>query len=84
MLRALTLTAVTALGLLATVPAVEAHPPVVIDFHGPRHHHHRIEVLYRRCGCPTWECYGSYRCFEDAEHAAHHLRRRGFEVRIRG
>jgi hypothetical protein len=83
MLRTLTLTAVTALGFLAAAPAVEAHPSIVIEYHGPHHHHRRFEVVYRRCGCPTWECYGSYRCFEDAEHAAHRLRTRGFEVRIR-
>jgi hypothetical protein len=80
MLRKLTLASVAALGLvvpLATTPTAEAHPPV------ERHFHRHFEVVYRRCGWPRWECYGTYRCFEDAEHAAHHLRERGFEARIR-
>lgn len=81
MFRNLTVTAVTALGLmtpLAATPTAEAHPPV------ERFHHHRYEVMYRRCGCPVWECYGSYRFFREAEHAACRLRERGFEVHIRG
>jgi hypothetical protein len=38
--------------------------------------------MYRKCGCRTWECYGTYRCFEDADRVACRLRTRGFEVRI--
>ena len=86
MLRTLTLTAVCALGLLtplAAAPRAEAHSPPEHRSYHVEHHHHRYHVMYRRCACPTWECYGDYRCFEDAEHAACRLRARGFEVRIR-
>ena len=81
MFRKLTVTAVTAMGLmtpLAATPTAEAHPPF------GHFHRHRYEVLYRRCGCPTWECYGSYYFFGQADRTACWLRSRGFEARVCG
>ncbi len=86
MLRTLTLTTVTTLGLLvplAAAPAAGASPPQEAHYYPLHHYHQRYHVMYRKCGCPIWECYGTYPCHEEAEHAAYRLRSRGFEVRIR-
>jgi hypothetical protein len=88
MLRSITLTAVTAVGLLsplATATPAEAHPPFHEDheFIAHRRFHCEFEVMYRRCDHEPWRCYGEYRSHEYAERVACHLRERGFEVYIR-
>lgn len=79
MLRKLLLSAVVAVGCVtpfAVAPKAEAEP-----FH--HHHHHCHSVFYRGgCGEP-WAFYGRFEHDEQARHAAHHLRERGFEVFIR-
>jgi hypothetical protein len=76
MFRKITLAGLTVLGLalpLGMTATADAHPPM-------EYRHRVYEVLYRRHH--EWHVYGSYRDHEDAERAAHHLRREGHEVRI--
>jgi hypothetical protein len=79
----------TLLAPLAAVPAVQAHDR---DDHREMHrdrdrdeHHRRrdFEVLYRSCCDDPWTCYGRFDCREEAEHAEHHLRARGYEAFVR-
>jgi hypothetical protein len=44
---------------------------------------HEFRVYFRGCNREAWSCGGEYRCREDASHAAHRLRERGFEVYVR-
>jgi hypothetical protein len=84
MMRKLFLSGVAGLAALlplATPASARADNFVYRDHY--ERYHHRYEVMYRAdCHC-AWQCYGSFSCFEDADHAAHHLRHRGFEVIIR-
>jgi hypothetical protein len=79
MLRKLILGAGIGLGgLIPLATPAEAHEIVYVHSH-----HHRFEVIYRRCDRDPWTCYGRYSYREDARHAAHRLRERGFEARVR-
>jgi hypothetical protein len=84
MMRNLLLSSVAGLAaLLPLATPASARADHVLFRDNFERHHHRFEVIYRRdCRCP-WQCYGSFSCFEDAEHAARHLRHQGFEVSIR-
>ena len=72
---------VMAVGLvspLAAVPTAQAQ-----EWEAHHHRQERFEVMFRPdCHCP-WQCYGRYDCREEAEHAEHHLRARGFEAFVR-
>jgi hypothetical protein len=77
MLRKLVVSAVMGVGLLsplAAAPAAEAHE---------YHYRHQFRVFYRSCPREPWACYGRYDRWARADHAACHLRERGFEVVIR-
>ena len=78
MFRKLTLAALTTLGL--ALPLGLAAPVQANEPYGYHHHHHSYEVMYRRHH--GWHCYGTYRSRYDADHAAHHLRHEGYDVRI--
>ena len=62
--------------------AATAGPPVVVypayPAVAPVCRHYR--VMYRSCGREPWRSYSVYESSYRAEHAAHHLRHRGFEV----
>jgi len=81
MFRKLMLTAALALGAFAaleTTPA-SANPPLGHN-QGRGHRNARFEVLVRHGN--HWDSHGAYRDRDDAERVAHHLRHRGFQVRI--
>ncbi|HVS40377.1 MAG TPA: hypothetical protein VMS17_32770 [Gemmataceae bacterium] len=80
MLRKWMLSTVTGLTLmtpLAVTPAAQAAPP------REAYHHHRYEVMYRRCGADPWECYGRFDERWEAERAEHFMRHRGYEAYVR-
>ncbi len=87
MIRKLFLSALVAItavsGLSITPLAADANPPMhrhdSFDRRDRRGHMH-FEVLYRHRN--HWDSYGTYHDRDDAERAAHRLRRQGFEVRI--
>jgi hypothetical protein len=83
MLRKLFLSAALGLGALSGLNTTAQAAPVGEHGYAGWHHHHRFEVFYRRdCHC-AWRCAGGYRCFEEAEREACHLRHCGFEAFIR-
>jgi hypothetical protein len=85
MLRKTFLSAMLGLSALS-VPATtaQASPAAAPVEAGWRHHHHHcFHVYYRRDCCCEWRCAGEYRCWEEAEHEACHLRHCGFEAFIR-
>ena len=73
---------VVGLGLMAPLAAA----PTAQAREKEDHHHCRhecFEVMCRRCCGEPWHCHGRYDCREEAEHAEHHLRKRGFEAFVR-
>ena len=47
------------------------------------HHRHHYCVFYRANCDEPWVIYCRYEHFEQARHAAHHLRERGFDAYVR-
>jgi hypothetical protein len=83
MLRKWMLSTVAGLTLLiplAVAPAAQAKAP-----EAPReaYHHHRYEVMYRRCGADPWVCYGRFEERREAERAEHFMRHQGYEAFVR-
>jgi hypothetical protein len=77
MIRKILITSVAGLGValpFSHSPSVEAHPPVIA------YHRATFEVMYRQYH--HWHCYGTYLSRSDAERAARHLARHGYEVRV--
>ena len=72
---------VVALGLMA--PLAAAPTAQAAERQGHHRRHECFEVMCRRCGAEPWLCHGRYDCREEAEHAEHHLRERGFEAFVR-
>jgi hypothetical protein len=56
--------------------------PAETQAHEVMHRHHEYRVYFRTCNREAWRCSGEYRCREDAIHAAHHYRERGFEAYV--
>jgi hypothetical protein len=75
MLKKILFASVAALGL-----AVPASVPATAN--AGYYHHCCYEVLYRSCPREGWRCEGTFESHYRADEVAHHLRHRGFEVRI--
>jgi hypothetical protein len=74
--------------LIAVVASLSLLSPLALPAQTQAHEVHRrpvheFGVYFRGCNREAWRCGGEYRCREDALHAAHHLRERGFEACVR-
>lgn len=70
------------LGALGSTPATTAARDTARATTGNNYHRH-YHVEYRHDHHHPWRHYGTYDCFEDAAHAADHLRHRGYETIVR-
>ena len=78
MFRKILIAAAASLSLLSPLAL-----PAQSEAHEVNVHVHAYRVYVRDCSREPWRYFRSYHCREDAVHAAHHLRARGFEVFVR-
>ena len=73
--------------MIATVASLSLLSPLAIPTESQAREIHRqhfdFHVYFRSCDREAWRCAGDYRCRDDAIHAAHHLRERGFVTMVR-
>lgn len=71
------------LAALGSTPATSSARDTAPAATGNNTYHRHYHVEYRHDHHHPWRHYGTYDCYEDAAHAAHDLRHRGYETVIR-